>query len=189
MNRRKNQCAHDGKKRHGLCRAVDGRSPPLSEEKKDGRNERSSVTNSNPKNEIDYREAPTYRIIQPPHADPIPEQVGDHDEQDQQKYICHAKRCPPRHGRLFLCVVRHQLGYIVKRGVALHQRILSVSRRVVTYSYVLVGRIHGRICLNRSVRTRRLNSGPLLNEVIMIRVEVLDWDSELAPDSLFVVTH
>jgi hypothetical protein len=52
MNERENACAHHGKNRHSFCRSVNGCSPLLAEKEEDGGDQRSSMTDSDPKNEI-----------------------------------------------------------------------------------------------------------------------------------------
>ena len=169
MNRRKDQCTHHGKKGHGLRRTIDGRSPLLPEEKKNGRNKRSGMTDSDPENEVDDCEPPADWIIQSPDAYPIPKQVGDHNNQDHQQHIRDAESPPPSPRRLFLGVVGHQLGDLVERRISLNQGFFLVIRHIVTGCYFCVGRIHGRIFLSWRLGEVSLKMGLYLNERIKIR--------------------
>ena len=122
------------------------------------------MTNSDPENEVYDCEAPAYRIIQSPYADPIPKQVGNHQEQDHQQHTRDTKSPPPSQRRLFLCVVGHQLGDLVERRISLNQRIVHGKIHVARWSYIRVGRIHGRKGLSSKVESLRI-------EAIMSRVQ------------------
>lgn len=85
MDTGKDQGAHDGKDRHRFCRTIDGRSPFLAKKEQDRRDERTSMADTNPKDEIDDRPSPSDGIIDTPDPDPFPDEVEDRDTKYGQK--------------------------------------------------------------------------------------------------------
>ena len=69
MEQREDTRADHRENRHGLGRSVNRSSPALLQQTEDGGNQRSSVANTNPENEVNNRPAPVDRICQSPHTD------------------------------------------------------------------------------------------------------------------------
>src|SRR6185369_2356539 len=71
----------------GLGEAVDRRAPVLVEQQKDGRDQRSGVTDTDPPDEVDDRECPADRVVDAPDAGAVHEQPrhGHHENVQQQE--------------------------------------------------------------------------------------------------------
>ena len=66
MNTRKQSGTDNRKDCHRFCGTVDTCSPVLTEQKQNRTNERSSVTNTDPENEVNNRPAPIGRVVVTP---------------------------------------------------------------------------------------------------------------------------
>ena len=79
MQRREHARAHDREDGHGLCEAVDARAPLLSEQEKNGGNQSSRVTDTDPPDEVRDVPSPSDGATVSPYADAAPEQPTDGD--------------------------------------------------------------------------------------------------------------
>ena len=69
MKNRENRSTDNSKDSHCFCCAIDGGSPLLLEETKDGRNKGPGMTDADPENEIYNGPAPVHRIGKSPDSD------------------------------------------------------------------------------------------------------------------------
>src|SRR5271155_2095607 len=85
MEERECARASNGEERHGFGEAVDGSTPFLVEQKKDGGDERSGMANANPPNEIDDGESPRDGNADSPDAHTFEQEICDGDVEDHQQ--------------------------------------------------------------------------------------------------------
>ena len=81
--------------RHRLGETIDRGAPVLTKKQQNGGNQRSSVTDTDPPDEIADGEAPSDGNINPPDADSGGKQVGDGDEQSKRQHKADAKADQP----------------------------------------------------------------------------------------------
>ena len=102
MNGRKDTGTHHGENGHGFRRTIDRCPPLLPQEKENGGDQRSGMTNTDPPNKVNNSPAPSDGMIQPPDTDTGGNEVTDHDETDQRGRHTDQKGNPPPSRRLVL---------------------------------------------------------------------------------------
>ena len=97
MQERKQARAGHGEERHRLGESVDRRPPVLLEQEEDRRDQGAGVADADPPDEVDDREAPHHRDVDPPDADAVVKQHGDRHEQEQRerRADAHAQKPAP----------------------------------------------------------------------------------------------
>ncbi len=122
MNARKGPGANDGENRHRLGSPVDARSPFLAEQEQNRADQRSRVTDTDPKHEVDDRPTPEDRRAVSPHANPCVEEVQDADRQPLQQRKGDQETDHPTRTRLALGNLTNRLGDVVIGRITQHQR-------------------------------------------------------------------
>ncbi len=75
-----NACAYNGENRHRLCEAANRVSPALFEQQQDCGDQRASVTDADPPDEVDNGEAPGHRLRDAPNSNAFQKEPCDSDE-------------------------------------------------------------------------------------------------------------
>ena len=99
MEDRKNRRADDGENRHGFRRPIDGGPPFLAQQTQDRRNERPSVTDTDPEHEVDDIPRPVDGISMAPHAHARGDEVDESGNREGRDDGGEAEAPPPPCGR------------------------------------------------------------------------------------------
>ncbi len=81
MHQRKNTGASHRKQRHGLRKSVNRVTPCLPKQRKDRRDQRSGMTDTDPPDKVHDGEAPPDRDIDAPNPSTFNEQIAERDHQ------------------------------------------------------------------------------------------------------------
>ena len=82
VEKRKDAGTGHGKEGHGFGKAVNRGPPLLVQKQQNRRNQRASVANANPPDEVNDGEAPSYRDIEAPDTRADQHDIGDGIQQD-----------------------------------------------------------------------------------------------------------
>ena len=132
MNARINRSTDNREDRHSFCSAVDARPPILTKQEQNRGDQRTGVTDTDPKHKVDNRPSPENWVHVPPDPDPFVDQKSDEAKEHQRGRRGHPEKNPPNPWLGILC---HSADHIGDRRVGL---VAGDQRRTTPWNFTCV---------------------------------------------------